>query len=183
VSSNSWNQTLISAQVDGPTLSAAAAATMLPASARFTFPANLLKVGDVFRVTAAGRISNVVTTPGTARFDFRVGAAVVWDSQAMALNAVAKTNVAWWLDLMLTVRAVGSGTNATIIGVGSWTSESVVGSPLPSAGGAGTLITPAAPAVGTGFDSTVSNVFDMFFTQTVATGSLTLHEFKLTYET
>jgi hypothetical protein len=35
----------------------------------------------------------------------------------------------------------------------------------------------AAPAVGGNFDATVSNLLDLFFTQTVATGSITLHQF------
>src|SRR5437867_3585931 len=108
MSNNSWWQTLISAQVDGTALTAAAAASCLPAAAKFTFPANLLKVGDQFRVTASGRISNVVTTPGTARFDVRFGSAVVFDGGAINLNVVAKTNVGWWLDVLLTVKSIGA---------------------------------------------------------------------------
>ena len=38
-------------------------------------------------------------------------------------------------------------------------------------------------ATGTGFDSTVSNVLDCFFTQTVATGSMTLQQYDVTYKT
>jgi hypothetical protein len=34
----------------------------------------------------------------------------------------------------------------------------------------------SAPALGGAFDSTINNQFDMFFTQTVATGSLTMHQ-------
>jgi hypothetical protein len=37
----------------------------------------------------------------------------------------------------------------------------------------------AAPAVGATFDSTTSQVVDFFFTQTVATGSMTLHQYSL----
>lgn len=185
---NSYNQTLISAQGDGSALTAAAAASALGGQAKFTFPASYLKIGDVFRVTAAGRISCVVTTPGTARYDWRWGPTsniVVFDSQAMNLNIVAKTTVGWWLDVLLTARAVGSGTSANFFGQGVWNSEAGIGAPAVTVGGNATFMLPynAAPAVGTGFDSTVSNVWDLFFTQTVATGSMTAHQYRVVYET
>jgi hypothetical protein len=37
----------------------------------------------------------------------------------------------------------------------------------------------SAPAVGNNFDSTASQQVDIFFTQTVATGSLTVHQYEL----
>lgn len=185
MSSNSWWQTLITAQVDGPALTAAAAASCLPGAAKFTFPASLLKIGDEFRVTASGRLSCVVTTPGTARFDVRFGSTVVFDSLAMNLNTTAQTNVPWWLDATLTCRSIGNSTSATLFGMGMFTSPAIVGAPAITAGGSANFVLPnsTAPAVGSGFDSTVSNVIDLFFTQTVGTGSMTLHKFNLSYLT
>ena len=178
MSLQSWNQCLITAQVDGPTLTAAAAATCLPGAAKHTFPAAYFLIGRKLRVRAQGRISCVVTTPGTARFDLRLGGTVVFDSGALNLNIVAKNNVPWLLDIELTCRAIGA--SATLFGVGQFQSEAVVGAPLPSVGGNGTLLCPVgAPAVGGTFDSTTSQQLDMFFTQTVATGSMTLHMFSV----
>lgn len=175
-----WQETLITAKSDGPTLTAAAAATCLPTHALFTMPANFLQPGKMLRVMAAGRISCVVTTPGTARFDVRFGGTVVFDSGALNLNVVAKTTVPWWLDIVMTCRAEGSGTAANLMGAGMFQSEAVVGSPLPTVGGNGSLLCPVgAPAVGGGFNSTVTQLVDLFFTQTVATGSMTLHQYKL----
>lgn len=185
MSSNSWWQSLSTAQVAGPTLTAAAAASCLPPAARFTFPASLFKIGDQLRIEAAGIISCVVTTPGTARFDVRIGSSIVFDSQAMNLNTTAQTNVPWYLDILLTVRSIGSSTSATVIGQGTWGSVAVVGSPAVTAGGSGEFYLPVSGGVvvGAGFDSTVSNVIDLFFTQTVATGSMTLQTFNLSYLT
>jgi hypothetical protein len=184
MSNNSWYQTLITAQGAGTALTAAAAATMLPGQAKFTFPANQLKVGDKLGINAQGIISCAVTTPGTARFDVRFGSTVVFDTGALNLNIVAKVNVPWFLDIELTVRSVGASTAATLWGQGKFTSEAVVGSPLPSAGGNGVLNVPVSGlAVSTGFDSTTSFTIDSFFTQTVATGSLTLQEYELVYKT
>lgn len=180
MSLQSWNQCLITAQVDGPTLTAAAAATCLPATAKYTFPAAYFLIGRKLRIRAQGRISCVVTTPGTARFDVRLGGTVVWDSGALNLNTTAKTNVPWSLDVELICRSIGSSTSSTLFGMGKFTSEAVVGAAANTAGGNASLLCPVtAPAVGGGFDSTVQQQLDMYFTQTVATGSMTLHMFSL----
>jgi hypothetical protein len=178
----SWNQTLITAQGDGTALTAAAAASCLPTAAKLTLPNNFFhNVGDVIKLRASGRISCAVTTPGTARFDLRLGGVVVFDTLAMNLNIIAKTNVHWILDVDLVVRSVGNGTTATLLGQGTWTSEAVIASPLPTVGGSGLFTVPynTAPTAGTGFDSTSALAMDFFFTQTVATGSMTLHQFAL----
>ena len=176
----------MSSRADGATLTAAAAATCLPAAAKITFdPGYFGVIGKAIRIRASGRISNVVTTPGTARFDIRFVSpvpttVVVFDGLAVPLNIVAKTNVHWWLDLTL-VQGV-EGTAAQLFPMNCmWGSEAVVGSPLPSAGGSGIINLPynTSPALGTAFDATVAQTMDMFFTQNVATGSMTLHNFMV----
>lgn len=182
MSYQSWQETLVNATSDGPTLTAAAAASCIPTAARITLPNNYFFVGRMLRITATGRISSVITTPGTARFDVRIGAVVVFDSQPILLDtSAAYTNVGWKLDLLLTCRAIGSGTSANIIGQGVWTCTDILGTPTPAPRGALSAILPwnAAPAVGTGFDSTAASTLDMFFTQTVATGSLTVHQYMV----
>lgn len=182
MSMQTWRECYMTSQVDGPTLTAAAAATCLPAAAKYTLPNSFFYIGRKLKITAQGRISCVVTTPGTARFDVRLGGGgtVVFDTGALNLNVVAKTNVPWWLEIDLICRSIGNGTTATLFGFASFQSEAVVGSPANTAGGNGSLIAPVgAPAVGAGFDSTAANVVDLFFTQTVATGSLTLHTYAL----
>jgi hypothetical protein len=186
MSLNTWQETLLAHRGDGTALTAAAAASLLQGAsatrALYTFPANFFEVNKAIQIKAHGRISCVVTTPGTARFDVRFGGTVVWDSLAINLNIVAKTNVHWELDVTLICQAAGSGTTATLFpGPCSFTSEAVIGSPLPTVGGSGRVLLPynTAPAVGAGFSSVVSNQMDLFFTQTVATGSITLHDLTI----
>jgi hypothetical protein len=176
-----YSNVLISAQTDGPVLTAAAAASCIPTGAKKVLDANYMEIGRVLRLTASGRISCAVTTPGTARFDVRFGSTNVFDGLAMNLNIVAKTDVGWWLEILLTCRAIGGSTTANMIGQGRWTSEALIASPLPTVGGSGVIMLPvaSAPAVGGGFDSTATQAVDLFFTQTVATGSLTLHQYML----
>lgn len=181
-------ETLTSLNADGTALTAAARASATQGAAatgaRFTMPANRFKIGDVLHIDATGRISCAVTTPGTGRWDIAAGATVVFDTLAMPLNIVAKTNVAWKLDVMGTVRAIG--TTGNIFWQGVWFSEASIGTTADTVGpGPGGQLVPydAAPVVGTSFDTTVSSLWDFFFTQTVSTGSMTLHQYTLSLKT
>lgn len=172
------------AVADGPALTAAAAASCLPVTAKYTFQPSSFIQGSMIRISASGRISCAVTTPGTARFDVRLGVGVVaFDSGPMNLNIVAKTNVPWWLDILMTCRTVGATGN--FFGFSRFTSEAVIASGLSTVSGNGSLISsvaagpPTAPAVGGNVDLTAAAIFDVFFTQTVATGSLTVHQFLM----
>ena len=175
-----WPTTLITSQIDGTAVTAAAATTLLPPAALKTLPPNFFDViGKQLRIRATGRISSVITTPGTARFDVRLGGTVVFDGLAVLLDSVAAhTNVGWILDITLTCRAIG--TSASLFGQGTWTCEDILGVPATAPKGVLTAILPwnSAPAVGATFNSTISQQLDLFFTQTVATGSCTCHQFS-----
>lgn len=165
---------------DGPTLTAAAAASCIPTANKITLPNNYWTIGKQWRVLIQGRISCAVTTPGTARFDIRSTSALIFDTGALNLNIVAKTNVPFQLEINLVCRAVGTGTTTTLFGIGAFTSEAVIASGLPSVSSNGTLLCPVgAPAVGAGTDNTAANTIDVFFTQTVATGSMTVHNYSI----
>lgn len=183
MSQQTWQETIVSGATDGPTLTAAARASCIPVASRIVLPNNYFAIGRALRILMHGRISCAVTTPGTARFDVCLGAAgttIVFDTGALNLNIVAKTTVPWWLEIDLTCREVGNAALTKLFGLGKFTSEAVVGAPLPAAGGNGTLLGPVgAPAVGAGFDNTVASALDVFFTQTVATGLLAVHGFRV----
>lgn len=182
MSSNSWVEAVAFDTADGSALTGSTAATsLLPGPAKFTLPANYFNfVGKKIRLRAAGIISTVVTTPGTLLLDFRLGAVVAFSGGAMALNIVAKTNVTWLLELELTARAIGAGTSAALLGSGRFSSEAVVGSPLPTVGGSGQLLLPAsAMANGTGFDSTAAQQIDLFGTWSINNAdSITVKQFS-----
>jgi hypothetical protein len=183
MSIQSWQETIVNGSVDGPTLTAAAAASCIPTPSRIILPNNYFYVGKTIKIVAHGRISCAVTTPGTARFDIRMGPTgtiVVFDTGALNLNVVAKTTVPWLLEVWLTCRAVGAATASNFMGISQFTSEAVIGSPAAGVGGVGGILAPVgAPAVGTGFDNTAANALDIFFTQTVATGSMTVHSYRV----
>lgn len=180
MSSQGWVETLITAQADGSPITAIGAASCIPVTAKYTLPQNWWQVGRQLKIEASGRISSLITTPGTARFDVRMGATVVFDGLAVLLDTVAAhTNVGWYLELLLTCRVIGA--TASLMGCGKWTCEDILGVPATAPKGTLTAILPwnSAPAVGGTFDSTAAQTVDMQFTQTVATGSLTLHQYSL----
>ena len=130
------------------------------------------RIGKSLEFEFSGRISNMNPTPGTIQFDIKFGSIVVASSLLIPLNTtVAKSSVHWAMKGRLVCRAIGSGTNGKLI-PGDWwiLSEAVIGSPLPSAGGSGTLLLPfnTAPVVGNGFDTTVSNQLDLLATFSIA---------------
>lgn len=178
-------ETLASISGDGTALTAAARASLLQGAGKqglFTLPPNKLRVGDVLRIRASGRISCVVTTPGTARWDLSFGVAGVaaMDTLAIPLNIVAKVNVPWVLDMEGIVRAIGNAGN--IFWQGFWLSEAALNTAVPATGpgpGGNTLPYNTAPVVGSNVDMTVAQILDFNWTQTVATGSITLHNYAL----
>jgi hypothetical protein len=177
----SW--ALMTAQVDGSALASSTTPTsILPTQAKYTLPANFLSIGTTLRFRAAGRISTLVTSPGTLTLDIRFGAVIVATSPAFALNVVAQTNDTWILNWDLTCRAVGGSTSANFMHTGMWTSAAAVGGVAASVGGATSLMIPAtAPAAGTGFDSTAAQQIDHFATWSVSnsSNSITLHQFSI----
>jgi hypothetical protein len=184
MSLQTWQETIVQSATDGPTLTAAARASCIPTANRVTLPNNFFYIGRSIKFMLSGRISCAVTTPGTARFDICMGAAgttIVFDTLALNLNVVAKTTVPFYFEAKLVCRAVGNGTLTTFFPMGSYfTSEAVVGAPLPTVGGNGSLLVPVGtPAVGAGMDNTAASILDVFFTQTVATGSLTVHNYQV----
>jgi hypothetical protein len=183
MSLQTWQEVMTVAYTDGAALgNSTSIVSLVPAYNLLSLPPNWWYIGRKLHVTATGRISNIVTTPGTLTLSMYLGSVIVATGGAMTLNVVAKTNVPWYLDWTLTCRAVGATTTANLFHQGTWTSEAVVGSPLPSAGGAGTHLLPnAAPAVGTGFDSTAAQVLDMRASWSIANAGNTIqvHQYRV----
>jgi hypothetical protein len=177
-----FQEVLVQSVTDGPTLTAAARASCIPTANRIVLPNSYFYVGKTLRFQMSGRISSVITTPGTARFDICMGSAgttIVFDS----LDTVAgHTNVPWFLDVELVCRAVGATTLTTFFpSKATFTSEDILGVPATAPKGVLTSTLPwnTAPVVGAGMDNTAASALDVFFTQTVATGSLTVHNYRV----
>jgi hypothetical protein len=182
-----YTNVLVTGQADSSAVANTTTATsILPSQARLVIPGGYLSIiGQMLTVEAAGRVSTNGAGAGTLQFTVRAGPTstiAIATSPAFTLNTNVKTNVTWRIRWDLTLRAVGNGTTANFMHTGDWLSEAVVGSPIPTVGGSGDLLIPAtAPAVGTGFDSTVDNTFDLFAQWNTASvgNSIQTHQYRL----
>jgi hypothetical protein len=180
-SRQTWQETLIAAEIDGTALNTSVTATsIIPPAARFTLPANYFDIGKVLRINAWGRVSTF--TSGTLTVDYRMGPTsniIVWNGGAF-VTVISLTNKSWRLILMMTCRAIGSATTANLMGMGDFCSSAVVGS---TGGAANDVMLPDnTPAVGTGFDSTVAMVADLFATWSVSSASNSIQTHMYTLE-
>lgn len=176
----SYPLVLASASSDGTALTNSITATsIMPVSALATIPAGALQLGSLLKIKLRGRISTVVTTPGTLTLDMRLGGVVISAFGAMALNVTAQTNATWEAELEAVIRALGAGTTANALATGRFVSRAVIGSAAAGSGGTGVLMLPdTAPAVGTGFASSTALSVDCFATWSIANAanSIQVHQ-------
>ncbi|SRR6266446_224665 len=150
------------------------AKSIIPATSLITLPANWFYIGRSLRVRVTGGISNLVTTPGLMNFQVKIGTVAAFDTGNMQLNATAHTTLPFWLDILLTCRAIGSGTSANLMGIAIATCKALTftAAQTDDAQDMPTLMAPAtAPAVGTGFDSTIANILDLWAGFTINSAS------------
>ena len=174
MSSKGFRERILEIDQDGPALTNSTVQTsLLPAA--FKTAAVPLGYFDTPQKRIcfefSGRISTVVTTPGTLDLSIKIGSVLAFISLGMALNIVAKTNVHWDISGELVGRGYGGGATTTLFPKGVvFRSEAVIGAPLPTAGGSGLLLLPfnTAPAVGTGFDNGVAQLIDILGTWSIA---------------
>lgn len=182
-------QSLYSMEVAGPTITGTAAATSMlaPASPIWTFPASFFQyIGQQIVLRGAGQLSNIVTTPGTLTIDVRLGGiapggTVVWTSGAMNMGGTAHTNLPFFYEIFLTLRAIGKAAN--FMGQGKIAGQpfnTVAGAADPAGTVPGLMMPATAPAVGTSFDSTVSQLFDHAATFSLSNANaITLQQLKV----
>jgi hypothetical protein len=174
-------ETLASANGDGTAVTAVGPSSLLggpAATGLYSMAANRLRVGDVISLRASGIVSSAVTTPGTYRWSVNYGGtAAVFDSLAITpISGSAQTNIPWLLDIEGIVRTVGPATTATIYWQG-YVFCLAISVTVPM------ITVPTTTAVGAGFNTTVVSTVDFQWTQTVTTGSITLHNYSLSLKT
>lgn len=161
-----YEETLVSQKIAGTLYNTyTTAKTVIPAQCLYQFPVNYFVEGKTFHITVIGGLSNIVTTPGTVTFSCMLGSVVVFTTGAIQLNATAHTLLPFWLEIYLTCRATGSSTSANLIGMGrlQGIAPTLTAGQVDEVNGGGVFSVPAtAPAVGTGFDSSATQVLDFF---------------------
>ena len=161
------------------------AKTVINPEALATLPPGFFdRVGQTLDIDVWGAISNIVTTPGTVTFQCMLGTIVVFTTGAIQLNATAHTTLPFHLHARLTLNAVGSGTSATFRGqaVIEGVMVTLTAGQTDGANTQSTINVPAtAPAVGTGFDSTIQTILDFWagFSISNAGNGVQIHQYRV----
>lgn len=179
MSSQSWGQLIASIPIAGTQYNTYTTAksmltnTASEASSGFiTLPPGFFQRGSLLQIDFQASISNRVTGPDTFTVQVMVGAVIAFTTGAITLTTTAHTNIPLWGRISLSCRTVGTATQAALVGQAVMTGQMIQQGGTAGADSAtlsNTIIMPnTAPAVGTGFDSTVANTLDFFVAQSVS---------------
>lgn len=141
------------------------AKSVINPQALYTVQPNGLRVGDYLRVRAAGGLSSVVTSQRTFTFQVMMGSIVVHASQALITTTTAHVLIPFEYEVWLRLDSEGSGTAAKFLSQAKATGIMfpISGAVADPTATVGTIMAPAtAPAVGTGFDSSIANILDFW---------------------
>jgi hypothetical protein len=172
-----WNQTLVTQRTAGTLFATyTTAKTVINQQDLYGFYANYFQLGSKLRVRVNGAVSNIVTTPGTMAFQVMLGSVVAWTSGNIQLNATAHTTLPFRLDVDLTCQLTNTGVGgaiAKLFGTGTLTGVMFTKTAAQT-DGANTetviQVPVTAPALGTAFDSTVSQILDFWVGFSISNG-------------
>jgi hypothetical protein len=147
-------------------------------------PGNYMGVGTKFRIRWWGGLSNIVTTPGTVTFQIMMGSIVVWTSGAIQMSTSSNVLQPVEGEVIIRLDSAGAGTAAKFIGGGKLVGISPqlgAGTTNPTVTDSVISIPAGAPAVGTGFDSTISDILDFWvgFSISQATNGIQLYDYTV----
>lgn len=157
---------------DGTAATAAALAEISPVPP-IVFGANELEQGSRLEFSSFGRLTTAAT-PGTFTYGIYIGTGAIAAGQAAITSAAiagiaSQTNRTWRIEGNASIRTVGSGTAATIIGALE----------ISNVSSNGTDLAPATAPATFAFDSTVANNVRLGYTPSLATASCTCHYFGI----
>jgi hypothetical protein len=189
MSAQGWQETLAIHRAVGTLFNTyTAAKSVINPDALIQLPPNYFKPEKAIRIFVAGAISNIVTTPGLMNFQVKLGTlaapVTVFDTGNIQLNATAHVLLPFWIDLVMTCRAAGSGAAANFIGLANVAGIMFTrtAGQIDDVQGMQTILAPQiAPAVGGGFDSTIANLLDFWagFTISNAGNGIQIHQYKV----
>lgn len=172
MASQSWGQLIASIPVAGTAYgtfttakSLLSSATATEASAGLTvLPPGFFQRGSQLEIMAAFGLSNIVTTPGTLTLQVMIGSVIAFTSGPIIMTTTANTLLPVTANINLTCQKQGNGTLTQLAGQAVVQGQNVaMVSAANNLAGTGMAIAPAtAPALGTGFDSTIAQTLDLW---------------------
>lgn len=138
-------------------------------------PANTISPGQVFKVTAWGITTTAVTGSQTVIFNPRFGTTTSGTSLGVSrtalVNAAVKTNVPWFLEMVVHFRTIGA--SGTAVCGGTIDSETIIGTAAGTNQSTVTFGTQATTA--TTVDTTVASGLVVSVTPSLSTQTFQTH--------
>lgn len=174
MASQSWGQLIASIPTAGfayntytTAKSVLTSATATGASVGFISlpPGFFSQAGGKIEIDFLASVSSA--TGNTMTFQVMVGAVIAFTTGAVSVSTATVTTEPLWGRAVLTVQAVGNGTQAKLMGAMTMMGQMIAsgGAAAGAVGAAGMgfgIFPNAIPALGTGFDSTVVNTLDFW---------------------
>lgn len=177
-------QTLASQQAAGTLFNTyTTAKSVINPTELVTLPPNYLRIGSKLRIKAWGGLSNTAAA-ATVTFQVMMGSVVAWTSSAVQMSTTTNTLTPFDFEVTLRLDTAGSGTSAKFIGGGRLGGLSVqlgAGAANPTVTDSILFLPAGAPADGTGFDSTVSEILDFWvgFGTSSASNGIQLYDYTV----
>lgn len=165
-----WRESLTTSRVNGAIVGGGATTTRascIPPANRITLPACYLYPGRTLVFTLEGvAITAATAVDSSLRFQICLGVdgtTVVFDTGLIPFVKATRNGSVFTLTIELICRSIGIDTSTTFLTSAVFQSDIVFGSPLPAAGGNGSLLLPTDGSSGSsGTDSTIASVVDVF---------------------
>lgn len=190
MASQSWGQMIATMPIQGTLYNTFTTAKSIltstateASSALVSLPSGFFQRGSVLEIDFQLGLSNIVTTPGTFTLQVMVGSVIAFTTGAITMTTTANTLAPVSGFIQLTCNTVGPGTTAKLAGQCVLTGVNVaMTSAANLAAGTGYAMGPStAPALGTGFDSTIANTLDFFgaFSISNAGNGMQLNQYRV----
>src|SRR5678815_1812389 len=173
-----WNQTLVTQRTAGTIFDTyTTAKTVINQQDLYGFYANYFQLGSKLRIRVNGSMTTLVTTPGTVTFQVMLGTIPVYTTGAIQINATAHTLLPWWLDVNLTCQLTNTGVGGAIakfmgLGLIQGVMFTKTAGQTDGVNSESEIVAPVTtPALGTAFDSTISQILDFWVGFSISSAS------------
>lgn len=193
MASQSWGQMIATIPVAGTLYNTYTTAKSMLTTATATeaasgfiaLPPGFFQRGSRLEFDIEAGLSSIVTTPGTFTVQVMIGAVIAFTSGAMLMTTTGNVLLPLSGKIKLTCDTVGNGTLAKLRGQSTWWGQGIQqsGAAAANVASGATVQGPnTAPALGTGFDSTIAQTLDLFvgFSISQATNGFQLQQYRVT---
>lgn len=173
MSMQQWQEVVFTSLADSTAVTGTSEAIVVP---DITLPANYMYPGRILKARIAGKISNVITTPGTVTLRARwggIGGTVLAVSDAISQNIIMQTDDSWEVEFYIVCRTAGATGSFLTSG------KAVLGNIVAASAGQVQLIPSASNAAVGSLDTTAATALSFTAKFSASGNSVTAQSYIL----